>query len=117
MKFKNPFKSIARFFAIAYANRQYKKAITLADQLHSQTKDRYYVTISPFSTNGLKIMTRKEYRNLQNRYHHSVRYSVMRSSAVYYTADRAENNPMPYAEREKRRLAFVKFVLKQAKLS
>lgn len=113
----NIFKRIARFFTVAYANRQYNKAVRLANELHEKNKDRYFVTISPMSKSGLRIMTRNEYRKFRNKGRFTAKYAQMKRATVYHTPDRVGEHYMTLQEIEKKRLAFLKYVLINAKLA
>lgn len=116
---KNPFKRIAAFLVTAYANRIYRKRVKLADKLHEELKWRMYVCM-PFGGSNLIIMDRKGFRKakrLRHIYDPTVSTLNLQDGSYYYTADRGGNGAMSPREKELRRLAFVNYMLRRAKLT
>jgi hypothetical protein len=113
----NIFKKIARFFTVAYANRQYRLAVKLADKKHKENNDRYFVVIIPNSKVGLSVITRTDFRKFRNKGRFTTTYAQMKKATIYHTPDRAELNAMSKEEIELRRLSFIRFVLLNAKLA
>ena len=115
---KKLFRRIASFFVVAYANHVYRDRVRLADKFHKQLKWRMYVCI-PFDGKTLIVMDRKGFRHAKRLRHindPTMSTVKLMDGSFYYTGDRDENGAMSPKEKELRRLAFVRYMLRRAKL-
>lgn len=115
---KKIFNRLARFFVIVYANRIYKQRVKLADKLHAKYRTRMYVCM-PFGGKELIIMDRKGFRmakELQHIRNPKLSTLCLKDGSYYYTANAAEKDAMTPKEMELRRLSFLNYMLRRAKL-
>ena len=115
---KKLFRRIAEFFVVAYANHVYRNRVKLADKLHRKYKWRMYVCF-PFDGKTLIVMDRKGFRyakRLHHIYDPECGTTKLGEGSYYYTGDRSENGTLDPKERELRRLAFVNYMIRRAKL-
>lgn len=114
---KKFFKKLAAYVVTIYANRIYRKAVKVADQRHEKEKEMIYVASSLSDVRVLTTYNRKQFREMKNRLfipkHHICH---LKAGAWYHTADRGCIRGLSEAEKEVRRLAFVKHVLDRAGL-
>ena len=114
------FRRMAIYVVTAYANRIYRKAVEAAEQRHEKEKETIYVTNGAISASSLVTYNRKQFRKAKRllRVYDSRQYNIaaLKQAAWYHTANREEKDGMTPKGKELRRLAFVKYLLKQAKL-
>ena len=114
---KKFFRRMAAYVVTIYANRIYRKAVKIADQRHEKEKEMIYVASSLSDVRVLTTYNRKQFRQIKNRLfipkHHICN---LKSGAWYHTADRGCIRGLSDAEKEARRLAFIKHVLYRAGL-
>jgi hypothetical protein len=114
---KKTFKRLAGYLVAIYANRLYKKAVQKADAAYTKTRGRNYVVSGFNDVSKLLVINREEFRaakktfNLQG---HDI--SKLKQGAWYYTMDRSGEG-MSEKDKEIRRLAFIRHMLKRAKLA
>lgn len=114
---KKFFKKIAKYVVAAYANRLYRKAVKIADKRHIEEKTTIYVISSYFDSSHLLTCSRSEFRAMKRVCHFMVHHiSDMKQGCWYHTADKGENNPMSATDTEARRIAFIRMMIKRAKL-
>lgn len=114
---KKFFRKLAGYIVTIYANRIYRKAVKEADRVHEKRGERIYVASSIEDVRELVIYNRYKFRQMKNRLFIPKYYiSNIKEGAWYYTADRSGQNGLTEAEKEVRRLAFVRHVLHRAKL-
>lgn len=114
------FRRIAIYLVTAYANRIYQKAVLAADKRHEEEKERIYVSNGAFNASVLRTFNRKQFRRAKNLLgmagKKDYNICILKKAAWYYTANRDEKDGMSAKTRELRRLAFVKTILRNAKL-
>lgn len=114
---KKLFRRIAGYLVTVYANRIYRKAVNEADRVHAERKERIYVASSIEKVSELVIYNRYKFRQIKRKLFIPKFYiGNLKDGAWYYTGDRLEQGCMSPAEKEARRLAFVRHVLHRAKL-
>ena len=111
---------MAIYVVTAYANRIYRKAVEAADKRHEMEKETIYVSNGALDASVLRTYNRKEFRHAKRllRIYDSKAYNIanLKPSAWYHTANREEKEGMTPRAKELRRLAFVKSLLRNAKL-
>lgn len=114
-RIKRFFSKLAIMVVTAYGNRLYRKAVQAADERHVQEKETIYVS---YFGRELRTFNRAEFRYAKKRLGASKNFNIaaFKSAACYYTPDRSEKNGMTPRDKELRRLAFIKFLLMNAKL-
>jgi hypothetical protein len=114
-RIKRFFNRLAIMVVTAYGNRIYRKAVKAADERHAQEKETIYVS---YFGRELRTFNRAEFRYAKKKIGASRNYNMtaFRNAACYYTADRSGKNGMSPRDKELRRLAFIKFLLINAKL-
>lgn len=114
------FRRMAIYVVTAYANRIYRKAVEAADKRHAEEKEAIYVTNGAVNPSSLCTYNRKQFRKakrfLKVYDNKSFNIPAFKSASWYYTPNRAEQDGMSPRTKELRRLAFVKYVLQNAKL-
>ena len=114
---KKFFRKLAGYLVTIYANRIYCKAVKEAERVHAERGERIYVASSIEDVRELVIYNRYKFRQMKKRLFIPKFYiSNLKDGAWYYTADRSGANGLGEAEKEARRLAFVRHVLYRAKL-
>lgn len=114
------FRRMAIYVVTAYANRLYRKAVEAADKRHAEEKATIYVANGAVDASVLRTYNRKEFRQAKNilgiygNKHYNL--AAFKKAAWYYTPNGEEKEAISNRDKELRRLAFVKFVLKNAKL-
>lgn len=124
---KRIFKSIRAFFrrmavyvVTAYGNRIYKKAVIAAEERHKKDGEMIYVSNGAIDASVLRTYNRKEFRKAKRilgiKDNKNFNLGMLKKSAWYHTANRLEQDAMTPKQKELRRLAFIKNLLRQAKL-
>lgn len=117
---KSFFRRLAIYVVTAYANRIYRKAVIAADKRHEEEKEMIYVSNGAFNASVLRTFNRKQFRKAKNLLgmagKKDYNISILKKAAWYYTPNRSEQDGMSPKQKELRRLAFVKTILKNAKL-
>lgn len=117
---KNIWKKIAKYIVVIYSRRQYNKAVKLADKQHLIDKKMYYATLAPYNKKRLIIVNRNQFRAIKrklkiyDRAHGSLQ---LRDGCFYHTPDAGEDKRLSASEVEVRRIAFIKYILTNAKLN
>ncbi len=115
---KKFFKRLAGYLVTAYANRLYRKAMKIADERHSKEKTMIYVISSYFDESRLVTYNRKQFRATKEYLKmRRERVTDMKAGSWYHTADAIERNGLSAKEKEARRLAFVRVLLRKAGLA
>lgn len=114
---KRLIRKIARLLAVAYANRQYRKAVRIADGKYREMKQLYYVVISPVDSRRLIVTDRKTFRRIMADAGMKDSILSVRDGSFYHTADRGGKNALTSAETEARRRAFVNHIIYRAGLA
>lgn len=113
-------RKMAIYVVTAYANRIYRKAVLAAEQRHEKEKETIYVTNGAISASSLVTYNRKQFRRAKRllRISDNKQYNIaaLKKSAWYHTANRDGKDGMTAKSKELRRLAFIKNLLRQAKL-
>lgn len=115
---KNFFKKLAKYVVAAYANRLYRKAVKIADKRHEQERTTIYVLSSFRNSSHLTTCNRTEFRRMKmacHIYFHHI--DKLKEGCWYHTGDARERNGMNAADKEARRIAFMRMMLKRAKLA
>jgi hypothetical protein len=73
---------IRRYFAVAFARRQYKRAKDAADKAYAATNTHWHVVIDPFG-NALKVIDRKMFRDFKRRYEDIAIRTLVRNGSKY----------------------------------
>lgn len=118
-RIKNFFRKMAIMVVTAYGNRIYKKAVKAADERHEKDGEMIYVSNGVINGTVLRTYNRKEFRRAKRILKiHSHEYNVtaLKEACWYHTANRAEKDGMTARMKELRRLAFIKHLLRNAKL-
>ena len=114
------FRRMAIYVVTAYANRIYRKAVQAADKRHAEEKETIYVANAVVDASELRTYNRKEFRRAKRILRVSnpkeFNLAMMKKAAWYYTPNRLEQDGMSPRDKELRRLAFVKHLLRNAKL-
>lgn len=113
---KKIFKRIAGYFVTIYANKLYCKAVNAADLAHAERGGRIYVVSDLQDVSKLVVLDVNRFREMKKVLKTKDSLHDLKQGAWYYTADIAEKNPLPEADREARRLAFVRHLLDRAGL-
>lgn len=115
---KKIFKRLAGYLVTAYANRIYRKAVKIADQRHEKENTMIYVISSYFDESRLVTYNRKQFRSTKEFLKmRQERVASMKAGSWYHTGDAIGRNGLSPQEKEARRLAFVRALLKKAKLA
>lgn len=119
---KKLFKKIARMLVIFLANRNYDKAVRLANNLYQKDNKQRFVAFSPENNNKLLVFNRKEFRQIKTRlkmyrFRSGVDVASMKAGAFYYTPDGSGQNGLNLKGMEARRRAYVRHLLASAKLN
>lgn len=121
-------KKLAILIVTYYYNRIYRKAVKMADKLHSEQGEMYYVVDHLIKGQTLSIINRKEFRRMKHdaqrwtNPNHEMYYSkdyniqIVKDGCWYHTANRSEECGLTAIDCEARRLFFVKVGLLRAKL-
>ena len=111
------FKKIARYVVAAYANRLYRKAVQKAEERHQQEKTMIYVISSFFEDSQLVCCSRQEFRECKERIgRRDLKIDGLKAGSWYHTTDAIGKNGLSPVDKEARRIAFVRMVLKRAGL-
>jgi hypothetical protein len=117
---KGYIRKMSIYVVTAYANRIYKKAVLAAEQRHEKEKEMIYVANGAINASVLRTYNRKEFRKMKRILkigdNKSYNLTNLKSSAWYHTANRDEKEALTPKAKELRRKAFVKTILKNAKL-
>lgn len=116
---KDLFRRLAIVLVTWQSNRWYNKAVKVAEERHRLEKTRIYVAEDLLKENRLYTYDRKQFRRIKEIMKiRTSRYSVvlLKDGAYYYTADGGGNGKMSRADREARRLAFIRMNLIRARL-
>ena len=111
---------IRNLLVAMYANRIYRKHVKIADDLHAQHKERFYVVMKPNSPNELIVINRNNFRSIKKCFRRAYSCVItdgmreLKAGAFYYTPDRAEHGKLSEAEKETRRLYFLRMLVKRA---
>lgn len=111
---------MAIYVVTVYANRIYRKAVEAAEKRHAEEKTMIYVANGTIDASVLRTYNRKEFRKVKRilKVYDSRAYNLeaLKQSSWYHTANREGKEGLTPRAKELRRLAFVKFVLRNAKL-
>lgn len=123
-----PFKPIAKFFVVAYAQYSYNKMVKLANERHDIITNgscgyTQYVVLLPEKAQ-ITVINRNTFRKHKRlitfegkKMKIDTRNMLdLRKGCLYHTADKANNAPMSAFDKEIRRLAFIKLIIKKANL-
>lgn len=127
---KKFFRGIAARLVTMYYRRMYQKGVQACDKLHSEKKWAYYLIDWPDKSGRrvLKPLNRRGFRNLKHwaqgfyfgvdmkYWSKDYNMTTLRAGAWYYTADREDKNGITDAEKEVRRVAFLREGLRRAGL-
>lgn len=115
---KKLFRKLAGYIVTVYANKLYRKAVSAAEKRHQEEKTMIYVLSSPLDQSKLVTCSKKEFRAIKEKLkirHHGVEH--LKKGCWYHTTDGIDRNGLPLIDKEARRLAFVRLLLKRAKLA
>ena len=119
-KIKALIRRLAIYVVTVYANRIYRKAVEAAEKRHAAEGETIYVSNGAIDASVLRTYNRKEFRRAKRILgiadNKNFNVYMLKKSAWYYTANRSEQDGMSERSKELRRLAFVKNVLRTAKL-
>lgn len=111
---------MAIYVVTAYANRIYHKAVDAAEQRHEKEGETIYVTNGAIRASSLVTYNRKQFRKAKRllRVYDNNQYNIaaLKQAAWYHTRNRDEKDGLTAKQKELRRLAFIKYLLRQAKL-
>lgn len=117
---KEAIRRMAIYVVTVYANRIYRKAVEAAEKRHAEQKEMIYVANGAIDASVLRTYNRKEFRKVKRllKVYDNRHYNLteLKKSAWYHTANREGGEAMTPRAKELRRLAFVKHVLRNAKL-
>lgn len=115
-RIKNFFKKLAIMVVTAYGKRLYRKAVKAAEERHQKEGEMIYVS---YFGKELRTFNRAEFRAAKRRLGTiAQKYSItlFKGAACYHTANRIEKDGMSERDKELGKLAFIKFLLMNAKL-
>lgn len=115
----NIFKKLAAVIVTAYANYLYRKAVKIADDRYRREHRMIYVASRNFRPDLLTTYDRDRFRFEKKVFGYHARLltlQTLKHGCYYHTPDKAGNQAMTEAEKESRRLFFVKERLHKAKL-
>lgn len=111
------FKRIARYVVAAYANRLYRKAVAKAEERNANERTMIYVISSFFNESQLVCCSRKEFRECKEKLRlRHLKIDGLKAGSWYHTADAIGRNGINPADKEARRIAFVRMVIERARL-
>lgn len=117
---KGYIRKMAIYVVTAYANRIYNKAVKVAEERHAKEKEMIYVANGTINASVLRTYNRKEFRKVKRLLkigdNKSYNLTNLKASAWYHTANRDEKEGLTPKTKELRRKAFVKNILRNAKL-
>lgn len=117
---KGYIRKMAIYVVTAYANRIYNKAVKVAEERHAKEKEMIYVANGTINASVLRTYNRKEFRKMKRLLkigdNKSYNLTNLKASAWYHTANRDEKEGLTAKTKELRRKAFVKNILRNAKL-
>lgn len=117
---KEAIRRMAIYVVTVYANRIYRKAVEAAEKRHEAEGEMIYVANGAIDASVLRTYNRKEFRKVKRllKVYDSKAYNLyaLKQSAWYHTANRQGGEELSPREKGLRRLAFVKHVLRNAKL-
>lgn len=115
---KKFFKRLAKYVVVAYAKRMYRKAVSMAEKRHDKEKTTIYVISSFTDPSQLVTCNRSEFRKMKQRLGIQKHYiQHLKSGSWYHTSDAIGNNSLPLKDQVARRIAFIRMVVKRAKLN
>lgn len=119
-------KRLAGRIVTFYYERQYRKAVAIADERHKKEGCTIYVIDHFVKGRLLSTVNRKEFRTIKHaaqKLHNNPLFwspdygtQMLGQSCWYHTANGSEECGLPAKEREIRRLAFIRMGLKKARL-
>lgn len=111
---------MAIYVVTVYANRIYRKAVEAAEKRHEVEKEMIYVSNGAINASVLRTYNRKEFRRAKRLLgigdNKNYNVLMLKKSSWYHTANRNEEDKMSERTKELKRLAFVKTILRNAKL-
>ena len=111
------FKKIASYAVAAYANRLYRKAVQKAEERSAQEKTMIYVISSFFDDSQLVCCSRHEFRTVKEKLRlRHLKVDGLKAGSWYHTGDAIGRNGISPADKEARRIAFVRMLLRKANL-
>ena len=114
------FRRIAVYVVTAYANHIYQKAVKVADKRHEEEKTTIYVANGTIDASELRTYNRNEFRRVKRflKIYDNKSYNMcnFKQASWYYTPNAEGAGGMTPRTKELRRLAFVKNILRNAKL-
>ena len=117
---KGYIRKMSIYVVTAYANHIYRKAVEAAEKRHSEDKEMIYVANGAVNASVLRTYNRKEFRKMKRILkigdNKSYNLTGLKASAWYHTANRDEKEGLSLKAKELRRKAFVKNILRNAKL-
>ena len=115
---KKIFSKPAGYVVTAYANRLYRKAVEKADKRHQEEGTMIYVISSFSDESNLITCNRKEFRAIKEALKiRSQHIDSLKAGSWYHTPDAIDRNGLAPIDKEARRLAFVRMILKRAGLA
>lgn len=114
------FKRIAAFLITVYARRILKQAVTLAEMRHEEEKETIYIITSPEDERKLRVINEQEFLDLRHQFRipsKKLPLWKLKNHCWYHTANASGKGMMSDKDREVRRLAFIRHMLKNAKLA
>lgn len=119
-KIKALIRRMAIYVVTVYANRIYRKAVEAAEKRHEVEKEMIYVSNGAINASVLRTYNRKEFRRAKRLLgigdNKNYNVLMLKKSSWYHTANRNEEDKMSERTKELKRLAFVKTILRNAKL-
>lgn len=117
---KGYIRKMSIYVVTAYANHIYRKAVKAAEERHAKDKEMIYVANGTVNASVLRTYNRKEFRRMKRLLkigdNKSYNLTSLKASAWYHTANRDEKEALSPKAKELRRRAFVKHILRNAKL-
>jgi hypothetical protein len=114
---KKLFRRLAGYVVTAYANRLYRKAVKIADKRHQDEKTMIYVISGYINPDDLVTCNRDEWRAMKKKAGIKDHIESLKAGCWYHTTDGIDRNGLPPIDKEARRLAFVRLLLKRAGLA
>lgn len=108
------FRKWASYFVTSYAKKIFKQAVDAANYKSQKLGQPVYVISHPFDDRKLIVITADEFVKLREQYR--VTYLKMRTKDMIRDCWYRTEDPFPMSDQYVRQLAFIRLLLKKAKL-
>lgn len=116
---KKFFHKIASLCVTAYAKRIYQQAVELAESKYQEYPDMYFVISDPRDNGRLMCIDVGQFLEMRHRYNipsKELPIASLKKGCWYHTKSKSGKDPLTPEETETRKLAFIRELLRRAKL-